>query len=85
VADDSRVPGEIEGVHTIAMPYNTGISMGRNRALQETDTSYFLLLDDDFVFSHRQRLGELVAFMDRHSEVDILGGHYIDLPLYYRT
>jgi glycosyltransferase involved in cell wall biosynthesis len=82
VVDDSRVPGEIEGVHTIAMPYNIGISMGRNRALQETDTPYFLLLDDDFVFSHRQRLGELVAFMDRHSEVDILGGHYIDLLLY---
>ncbi len=82
VVDDSREPGWIDGVHNISMPYNTGISMGRNCALEHTETPYFLLLDDDFVFSHRQRLGQLIDFMDRHPEVDILGGHYIDLPLY---
>lgn len=84
VVDDSREPGNIEGVTNIAMPYDSGISAGRNRALDETTTPYFLLLDDDFVFSRRQKLGELVAALDQHSRIDILGGRCIDLPLFIK-
>ena len=82
VVDDSRETVSMEGVKMIRMPYNTGISIGRNRALDETESRYFLLLDDDFVFSRRQKIGEWVDFMESHPQVDILGGRCIDLPLY---
>jgi hypothetical protein len=82
VVDDSRQPRELEGVQTIVMPYDSGISAGRNRALDVLETPYFLLLDDDFVFSHLQNLEELMGIMRRHPEIDILGGRCIDLPFY---
>ena len=82
VVDDSKVPLKIEGVTTIEMPFDSGISRGRNQALQELDTPYFLLLDDDFVFSKRQRLTDYLQLMRNYDEVDILGGRYIDLPFY---
>lgn len=51
VVDDSRELTILNDVYMITMPYNTGILAGRNQALDEATTLYFLLLDDDFVFS----------------------------------
>ena len=82
VANDSKKPYHIGGVNNIILPYDVGVSVGRNEALKQVKTPYFLLLDDDFVFSRRQNLGELVEQMDRHPEIDILGGRYIDLPIF---
>jgi hypothetical protein len=82
VVDDSRHPVPLDGVEQLVLPYDSGISEGRNRALERVATPYFLLLDDDFVFSHHQRLGEWVAMMDRNPAIDILGGRCIDLPFY---
>ena len=82
VVDDSKQPEKLADVHQIIMPYDSGISAGRNRALDELETPYFLLLDDDFVFSHRQNLGELLGIMRRYEEIDIVGGRCIDLPFY---
>ncbi|MEM7196334.1 MAG: glycosyltransferase [Pseudomonadota bacterium] len=84
IVDDSRQPLSIEaeGVEVIELPYDSGISVGRNHALDIVSTKYFLLLDDDFVFSHRQQLHEYVDLMQRHDTIDIMGGRYIDLPLY---
>ncbi len=82
VVDDSKNPGNLQGVEQVNLPYDTGISASRNEALDRLTTPYFLLLDDDFVFSHRQNLGELMDTMRRHLDIDILGGRCIDLPLY---
>src|SRR5512143_3189093 len=50
VVDDSRQPIDIEGVRTIPMPFDSGVSAGRNEGLKHIDTRYTLVLDDDFVF-----------------------------------
>ena len=84
VVDDSSQPQDIEGVELIELPYDSGISVGRNIALDKCRTPYFLLLDDDFVFSHRQRLSALCTYMKAHPRVDILGGRCIDLPLHIK-
>lgn len=84
IADDSATPTHLPGTTTIELPFDSGISVGRNRALEKVKTPYFLLLDDDFLFSRRQQLGRWLSFLRRHPEVDILGGRYIDLPLYTR-
>ena len=80
VVNDSRKPKKLDGVENLIMPYDTGISAGRNAALDHIDTRYFLLLDDDFVFSRRQKLGFLISQMEEHGSIDILGGRCIDLP-----
>ncbi len=82
VVNDSKNPSQLDGVENLIMPYDTGISAGRNAALDRIRTRYLLLLDDDFVFSRRQKLGYLISQMEEHDNIDILGGRCIDLPFY---
>jgi hypothetical protein len=82
VIDDSREPISIAGVTMLKLPYDTGISFGRNAALDRCETEFFLLLDDDFVFSHRQCLSSLCQYMRTNENIDIAGGRCIDLPLW---
>lgn len=82
VADDGKRQEALPGVEHLRLPFDVGLSAGRNRALEKVRTKYFLLLDDDFLFSKRQRLAELVDYMEAFPQVDIAGGRYIDLPLY---
>jgi hypothetical protein len=81
VVDDSREPVSLAGVKTVTMPYDSGISAGRSEGLRHVTTPYVLVLDDDFVFYRRTRLGPALALMERHPEIDIMGGQVIDLPL----
>lgn len=82
VVDDSREPISLDDVTMIILPYDSGASAGRNAALEQIKTRYFMLLDDDFVFSRRQKLGALLAEIERYPDIDVLGGRVIDLPLY---
>ena len=82
VVDDSKDPLEIEGVMMITMPYDSGVSAGRNRAVYAVETKYLLLLDDDFIFYRKTDLASAVRKMDTYTEIDILGGEVVNLPLY---
>jgi glycosyltransferase involved in cell wall biosynthesis len=81
VVDDSRDPVALEGVETIVMPYDSGISAGRNEALRRVTTEYVIILDDDLVFFRRTRLEDALDLMVSHPEIDIMGGELINLPL----
>jgi glycosyltransferase involved in cell wall biosynthesis len=80
VVDDSRTPVTLEGARTIAMPYDSGISAGRNEGLRHVETEYVLVLDDDIVLFWGTRLGAAVELMERHPQIDIMGGQLVDLP-----
>ena len=80
VVDDSRDPRLVKGAELLAMPFNSGISVGRNAALERVATPYFLLLDDDFVFYRHTRVADSVAIIGAHPEIDILGGQVVNLP-----
>jgi glycosyltransferase involved in cell wall biosynthesis len=82
VVDDSREPVRFDGVKTITMPYDSGVSAGRNAGLRQVTTKYVLVLDDDVVFFRHTRLKDALALMERHLEVDIMGGQLIDLPFF---
>ena len=82
VVDDSREPTPMPGVETIVMPYDSGLSAGRQRALEEVKTKYFLLLDDDHVFYRHTLLERTLALMEACPEIDILGGDEVLLPLF---
>jgi len=53
VADDSAQKQDIAvaGVEHIKLPYDVGLSVGRNVMVDRVKTPYLMILDDDFVFS----------------------------------
>ncbi len=81
VVDDSKVPSKLEGVHTITMPFDSGVSAGRNAGLEAASTKYMLCLDDDFVFNRNTDLLQAYHSMEKHRDIDILAGEVIYLPL----
>lgn len=82
VVDDSRAPTYIEGVETIIMPYDSGVSAGRQKALKYVQTPYMLLLDDDFIFYRRTKLQPVLEKLQRLPQIDLIGGEVIYLPFY---
>lgn len=82
VVDDSREPAILEGVETIVMPFDSGVSAGRNRALKAVKSKYTLLLDDDYVFFRKTDFHKGLQLMQECREIDIMGGERVDLPLY---
>jgi len=79
VADDSRNPVELPGIETIALPFDSGVSAGRQAGLARVRSPFVMVADDDFVFLPSTALAPAVAKL-RNPTIDILGGQLIDLP-----
>ena len=75
IADDSRKPLDLQGdsLTIIQLPFNSGLSYGLNQALERVDTPYVMRMDDDELLTVRTRLGKQVEFLERYSEIDIVG------------
>jgi len=84
VVDDSRAPKPIAGVETIILPFDSGVSAGRQAGLAAVKTPYVLVIDDDFIFYRRTQLRPALAKLQRNPQIDILGGQLIDLPILRR-
>ena len=69
-------------LETIILPPDSGLSVGRMEGLKQVKTLYVLLLDDDFVFYRRTRLGQALTLMQQHSAIDIMGGAVVNLPFF---
>jgi glycosyltransferase involved in cell wall biosynthesis len=82
IADDSSVPTSVKhtGVQTYRLPYDSGLSAGRNFLVDKVQTKYFLLLDDDFIFTEKTKLETLMSLLDRDIDLDIIGGEVWDRP-----
>jgi len=86
IADDSHVSSRqcildnfrFNVLKYIELPFDSGLSAGRNELLKHVRTKYFLLCDDDFIFDGRTRLGEMLRLL-RHHDVDLLGGECFDV------
>lgn len=74
VADDSSNPGEIDFVDYHKLPFNSGISYGRNFLLDKVKTKYFLLLDDDFFFTEKTNLDTLLNVLEQN-DIDLVAGN----------
>jgi len=81
VADDSRTPTQEAGVRTIALPFDVGVSAGRQAALAEVKTEFTWVLDDDFVLYRRTRLLPVLRALNEQPRLDIVGGAVVDVPL----
>lgn len=81
VVDDSRNPGDYPGCRHLRLPFDSGLSAGRNAGIAAVETEYVLNLDDDFLFYSKTRLGDALAILEQHREIDLLAGIVVDLPL----
>jgi glycosyltransferase involved in cell wall biosynthesis len=85
VVDDSREPQPQPDVQTITLPFNSGLSAGRNAAVRAVTTPYVLILDEDFVFYRHTNLARALAVMAKQPRIDIMSGEVVNLPLYKVT
>ncbi|XP_033987145.1 beta-1,4 N-acetylgalactosaminyltransferase 1-like [Trematomus bernacchii] len=75
IADDSFVTENITGGdHTkhFIMPPAQGWFAGRNLAVSQVTTKYFLWVDDDFQFTKWTNIEEMVRVMEANPELDVV-------------
>ena len=78
VVNDSRNPkNDWMGWKISSCPTTLASRLAGMLHYDHIDTRYFLLLDDDFVFSRRQKLGFMISQMEEHGSIDILGGRLL--------
>lgn len=82
VADDSSEPGAWPGTTVVRLPYDVGVSAGRQAALDKVETEFVLNLDDDFLVCSATRVAGAAAILREHRQIDVLGGVVVDLPLF---
>jgi (N-acetylneuraminyl)-galactosylglucosylceramide N-acetylgalactosaminyltransferase len=84
VADDSRVPSKNTrpNVTFLKLPYNSGISYGKNRAMAAATTPYVVSLDDDFIFTAHTQL-EIWLNILENSNIDLVGGNVTGFANYF--
>lgn len=87
IADDSKISSKTKITmmfwdiveEYIEMPYDSWISKWRQIALEKIKTKYFLLCDDDFIFSEKINFSYLLEILEKN-KLDILGGTLDDKP-----
>jgi GT2 family glycosyltransferase len=81
VADDSEEPyrgpilEQYQGLVDayVTLPFDSGLSKGRNELLKRVETEYFVLNDDDFVYDERTDLGWMREQIEL-KDLELLGG-----------
>lgn len=76
IADDSRTPLKIEGdsnLTIIQMPFNSGLSKGLNRAIENVHTPYVMRMDDDEQLTNATNLADELKFLINNENVDLTG------------
>jgi len=85
VDDGNKHPNlsQWQNVLVIHLNFDVGVSLGRNRALQEVKTPYFVTLDDDFIFTDQTKLEKWYALLISNPDVDLVGGSVKDCAPYH--
>ena len=68
----TRPAGKYKDFEFYPLPFDVGLSAGRNFMLDLIDTEYFVTLDDDFIMDENSVLGDLLAGLE--SGLDIAAG-----------
>jgi len=85
VADDSKKTSKNKNrricakynTQYIELPYDSGLSKGRNEMVQMVKTKFFLLLDDDYIFIDKTDIFKLKNILLNY-HLDIVGGGWIE-------
>ena len=57
----------------LKLPFDVGLTVGRNRLVDAANTPYVILFDDDYVLDHESKLDILVSHL-RQNTYDLVGG-----------
>jgi GT2 family glycosyltransferase len=81
VADDGRYDEKfyepflkIMKLKVFKLPFDTGLSAGRNFLFDNTPNDYKLILDDDFIFTAKTNIWAMVQVMNSDSMIGVVGG-----------
>ncbi|KAJ8344616.1 hypothetical protein SKAU_G00288090 [Synaphobranchus kaupii] len=76
IADDSFDKQKVNGanIEQYFMPPAQGWFAGRNLAVSQVTSKYFLWVDDDFVFTERTKIEKFVEIMESKPELDVVAG-----------
>ena len=64
---------KMKGVAYYKVPFDAGLSFSRNFAISKVKTDYIVLLDDDFEFTDKTRIDQLLKIA-KENDFDIVGG-----------
>jgi len=73
VADDSEQPKIRTDVEYYPLPFDVGVSAGRNFLVSKVKTKYFITVDDDLVFDSKTKLENFLQIIE-NNDIDLLGG-----------
>ena len=62
-----------ESLQVLQLPFNSGLSVGLNKALAQVKTPYVMRMDDDELLTVKTCLGMQVQFLKKHPEIDLVG------------
>ena len=84
IADDSSHPLKIKDRHhslqIIQLPFNSGLSVGLNKALEQVKTPFVMRMDDDELLTLKSRIGKEIDFLKQHIEIDLVEFGVLSAP-----
>jgi len=63
-----------KGAEYHVMPYDSGVCYARNRLVELANTQYVLVGDDDFFYTDLAKVDQMLKFLEKRSEFDVIGG-----------
>lgn len=70
---------QAERIEVVTTPFDCGVSVGRNMAVERATTEFVLICDDDFLFCQETDIELPITILDNDRRVDIVGGSLRDL------
>ena len=67
----------------IDLPFDSGLSIGRNSIVNKVKTKYYLTLDDDNFIDENTKIKDILRFMEENPEIDLVGGVCMERKLLY--
>lgn len=79
VSDDSQEPTIIEDkdVKFYQLPFDSGVSKGRNLLVSKIETDFVFVMDDDVCFTRKTNLEKIQEILEKYN-FDILGCNFFD-------
>lgn len=59
------------------LPYDCGVGNSRNMLIEDIDTDYVLVGDDDFLYDDKAKIKEMLTFME-NTDFDLIGGRILE-------
>jgi len=66
-------------IRLLELPFNSGVSAGRNHLIRSTHAPFVLLLDDDYRFTEATRVERLVGALESDPRVGVAAGLLLDV------